>query len=62
MYLGGIAITGGVGNILGALIGVAIIGVLKSGLIMVNMPSYYQWIANGIVLIAAVYLDTRRKR
>jgi ribose transport system permease protein len=60
--LGGIAIAGGEGNILGALIGVAIIGVLKSGLIMVNMPSYYQWIANGIVLIAAVYLDTRRKR
>lgn len=60
--LGGIAIAGGEGNILGALIGVAIIGVLKSGFIMVNMPSYYQWIANGIVLIAAVYLDTRRKR
>jgi ribose transport system permease protein len=60
--LGGIAITGGVGNLFGALIGVAIIGALKSGLIMVNMPSYYQWVANGIVLILAVYLDTRRRR
>ena len=59
--LGGIAITGGIGNIWGALIGVAIIGVLKAGLIMVNMPSYYQWIANGIVLIVAVYLDIRRR-
>ena len=59
--LGGIAITGGVGNLFGALIGVAIIGVLRSGLIMVNMPSYYQWVANGIVLILAVYLDTRRR-
>jgi ribose/xylose/arabinose/galactoside ABC-type transport system permease subunit len=29
---------------------------------MVNMPSYYQWVANGIVLILAVYLDTRRRR
>lgn len=60
--LGGIAITGGVGNIWGALIGVAIIGVLKSGLIMINMPSYYQWVANGLVLIIAVYVDTRRRR
>ena len=60
--LGGIAISGGVGNLFGALIGVAIIGVLRSGLIMVNMPSYYQWVANGIVLILAVYLDTRRRR
>jgi ribose/xylose/arabinose/galactoside ABC-type transport system permease subunit len=59
--LGGIAITGGIGNIFGALIGVAIIGVLRSGLIMINMPSYYQWVANGIVLIIAVYLDTRRR-
>lgn len=59
--LGGIAITGGIGNIWGALIGVAIIGVLKAGLIMINMPSYYQWIANGMVLIIAVYLDSRRR-
>ena len=28
---------------------------------MVNMPSYYQWIATGIVLLAAVYLDQLRK-
>lgn len=60
--LGGIAIAGGEGGIFGALIGVAIIGVLKSGLIMINMPSYYQWIANGIVLIIAVYLDSRKKK
>jgi ribose/xylose/arabinose/galactoside ABC-type transport system permease subunit len=28
---------------------------------MVGMPSYYQWIATGIVLLAAVYLDQLRK-
>ncbi|MCK4925519.1 MAG: ABC transporter permease [Spirochaetes bacterium] len=59
--LGGISIAGGEGVIFGSLIGVAIIGVLQSGLIMINMPSYYQWIANGIVLIIAVYVDTMRK-
>jgi ribose/xylose/arabinose/galactoside ABC-type transport system permease subunit len=60
--LGGIAISGGQGNLWGALIGVAIIGVLANGLIMAGIPSYWQWVANGIVLILAVYLDTRRRR
>jgi L-arabinose transport system permease protein len=60
--LGGIAITGGQGNLWGALIGVAIIGVLGNGLIMWGIPSYWQWVANGFVLILAVYLDTRRRR
>ncbi len=60
--LGGISIAGGEGVIWGALIGVAIVGVLQSGLIMVGMPSYYQWIATGIVLLVAVYLDQMRKQ
>jgi ribose transport system permease protein len=59
--LGGISIAGGEGIIFGSLIGVAIIGVLQSGLIMINMPSYYQWIATGLVLLIAVYVDTMRK-
>ncbi|MCP4397764.1 MAG: ABC transporter permease [bacterium] len=59
--LGGISIAGGEGNVLGALVGVSIVGVMQAGLIMVGMPSYYQWIATGIVLIVAVYFDSRRK-
>jgi ribose transport system permease protein len=59
--LGGISIAGGEGVIWGALIGVAIVGVLQSGLIMVGMPSYYQWIATGFVLLVAVYVDQMRK-
>jgi len=59
--LGGISIAGGEGVIWGSLIGVAIVGVLQSGLIMVGMPSYYQWIATGVVLLAAVYIDQLRK-
>lgn len=59
--LGGISISGGEGNIWGSLIGVAIVGVLQSGLIMVGMPSYIQWIATGLILLAAVYIDQLRK-
>jgi ribose transport system permease protein len=59
--LGGITLAGGEGNILGALIGVAIVGILQSGLIMIDMPTYYQWIATGVVLIIAVYYDEKRR-
>jgi len=60
--LGGISLAGGKGNILGVLVGIAIIGVLQSGVIMVDMPSYYRWMATGFVLIVAVYFDERLNR
>lgn len=59
--LGGVSLSGGRGNVLGALLGVAIIAMVESGLVMMGMPSYYQWIAIGVILIAAVYIDERKK-
>ena len=57
VVLGGTSLAGGLGNILGTLIGVTILGVLQNGLIMINMPSYYQYVATGIVLIMAVLVQ-----
>ena len=34
--------------------------ILQDGLVVVGLSPFYQLIAVGIVLIAAVYLDTRR--
>ena len=58
VVLGGTALSGGKGNILGSLIGIAIVGVLQNGLIMINMPIYYQYVATGLVLIVAVLMQT----
>jgi len=60
--LGGIALSGGKGNIFGALLGVFIMGVLQNGLIMLNIMPYYQYIATGIVLILAIMSQTLRKK
>lgn len=57
VVLGGTALSGGKGNVLGTLIGITILGVLQNGLIMVNMPSYYQFVATGVVLIIAVLVQ-----
>jgi len=54
--LGGTSMAGGKGNVLGSLLGVIIIGVVQNGLIMINMPSYYQYLATGIIMFFAVLL------
>ncbi|MGH2860448.1 MAG: ABC transporter permease [Solirubrobacteraceae bacterium] len=55
--IGGTSLFGGRGTIAGAVIGTAIISVLLTGLIIVNVPPFWQLVAVGIVLIAAVYVD-----
>jgi ribose transport system permease protein len=52
--LGGTALTGGKGTIMGALLGVVIIGVIQNGLIMLNVNAYYQYIATGAIMFIAV--------
>lgn len=62
--LGGVSLFGGVGSITGALVGAFILGVLSNGLNLMGVPSFYQQVIKGVVLILAVMLDlyTKRKR
>ncbi|MFC0527369.1 ABC transporter permease [Phytohabitans kaempferiae] len=57
VLLGGIAFTGGRGTIGGVLIGVLFLGVLKNGMLLMGVPSYWQSVASGIALIVAAGLD-----
>ena len=61
VILGGISLTGGVGTLAGACIGILILTVLSNGLVLLNVSSFYHDIARGAVIILAVYLDIRRK-
>lgn len=61
VILGGISLTGGIGTLSGAFIGILILTVLSNGLVLLNVSSFYHDIARGVVIILAVYLDTRRK-
>jgi ribose transport system permease protein len=62
VVLGGTALSGGKGNMWGTLLGVAILSSLQTGLIMIQMPIYYQFVATGGVLILAVMLQTFEER
>lgn len=60
VILGGASLAGGSGSIVGTFIGMFILGVLNNGLVLLNVPSYYQTIAQGSVLLIAVAVDQFR--
>ena len=60
--LGGCALQGGKGTIVGALLGVLIIGVLNNGMILTGVPTFYQLLAKGALLILAVMIQERQLR
>ena len=59
--IGGISMMGGEGNVTGCLIGAAILAVMRNGLNLLGINTFWQNIVTGIVIIAAVYLDIRRR-
>lgn len=59
-FLGGCAMAGGKGTVAGALLAVAIIGVLNNGMILTAVPTFYQMLAKGTLLILAVLLAEYR--
>ena len=55
--LGGSNLFGGRASIAGTLIGALVMGVLQNGLNLLAVSSFYQQMAIGVVLVAAVWLD-----
>jgi len=60
--IGGASLMGGHGTALGALLGAAIMGVLRNGLVLLNCPAYYRDVSIGLVIVFAVALDRFRKK
>lgn len=59
--LGGISFKGGSGKVWGVITGVLILGVLSNGMQIIGLGTYPQYIAKGLVLLAAVGFDTYQK-
>lgn len=62
VFVGGAAITGGIGTISGAIIGGLIIGILNNGMSILGVGTEYQQLIKGLVLLAAVAFDVFNKR
>ena len=62
VVLGGVSLSGGVGSLLGAFIGVFIMGIIQNGLGMLNVDTMWQLVITGLIIIFAVALDELKKR
>ena len=62
VVIGGTALAGGSGSIFGTFLGAAIMSVLRNGLVLLGVSSYWQVAAIGTVIIIAVVIDTLSKR
>ncbi|WP_410014406.1 ABC transporter permease [Sodalis sp. C49] len=55
--IGGASLKGGTGSILGAVLGVALLSIVTSSLILINVSVYCQDLIKGLILLAAVSMD-----
>lgn len=62
VFIGGAAVTGGVGTVIGAVIGALIMGVLNMGLSILSVDAAWQQTIKGLVLLLAVAFDVMSKR
>ncbi len=60
--LGGASLTGGKGTVLGTLMGVFLIGILKNGLNLIGVSSYFMNIVIGVVIVIAITITHYKKR
>jgi ribose/xylose/arabinose/galactoside ABC-type transport system permease subunit len=58
--MGGVALSGGRGSIVGGLLGAAILVVVFNAVLMIGMPIEFQIIIKGVVIIAAAALYVRK--
>ena len=62
VILGGVSFAGGVGTMGGTVLGIILIQAFNMGLTMVNVPSFWQYVARGGLLLFALTSDFIRKR
>lgn len=62
VVIGGTSLFGGQGGIVGTLIGAMLIGVLNNGLVVLGVPSYYQPIVIGAIIVLSVFVDQLAKK
>lgn len=62
VVLGGTSLFGGRGSVLGTLVGALIVGIFRNGLQLIGVPSIYQVLITGVLVILAVTVDQLARR
>lgn len=62
VVLGGATLTGGYGSVLGTVLGVFLLVIINNSLILLNIPSYWQKVVVGLLIIISVAISAQRKK
>ncbi|MBK7877735.1 MAG: L-arabinose ABC transporter permease AraH [Planctomycetes bacterium] len=60
--LGGVSLAGGTGSMLAVVAGVLILGLVQNAMSLLNIDSFWQYVARGSILLGAVLFDRWRSR
>ncbi len=60
--LGGVSLTGGVGSMLHVISGVLIMGTVENAMNLENVPTFWQYVVRGAILLGAVLFDHFKQR
>jgi ribose transport system permease protein len=61
VVIGGTALSGGAGTILGTFIGIALLGTIDNGLNLLGVSSFWQDVVRGAIVVVALVLDRLRR-
>jgi len=62
LVIGGVSLSGGIGTLEGTFTGAIIISVINNGMNILNIPSFYQQIVKGVIIILSLLLHTSLRR
>ncbi len=62
LVVGGISMAGGEGNIVGTLFGMLLIGIINNAMLLIGIDSIYQDMVQGLLIVAAIAIDTYSKK
>ena len=62
VVISGVSLFGGVGTVLGTLLGLAIMQVIRSGLVLSGVNTHWQTVAVGVIMMLAVAVDLLRRK
>jgi ribose transport system permease protein len=62
VVIGGTSLMGGSGSIPGTVVGVILISTIRNGLVLLNVSAFWQIVAIGALILAAVFVDHLAKR
>lgn len=62
VILGGASISGGTGSVIGTILGVLLFAIIKNGLILMKLPSYWHQVVVGLIIVVAASFATYQSK